>query len=46
MPDFFELVVNAMFTGLGTAVGAFLGTRLVVHRLKGLISKLKNGVKP
>lgn len=43
MSDFIELIINAMFTGLGTAVGAFLGTKLVVHKLESLLAKLKNG---
>jgi len=41
MPDFVELVVNAVFTGLGTVIGVFLGTRLFVSKLEVLISKLK-----
>ncbi|HLC92297.1 MAG TPA: hypothetical protein VJH23_01165 [archaeon] len=46
MPEVSEIVINAVFTGAGTAVGAFLGTRLVVHKLEGLLERLKNGVKP
>jgi hypothetical protein len=43
MPDFWETLLNAAVTGMGTAVGAFLGTKLVVHRLEALLSKFKNG---
>ena len=43
MADVVELFVGFVVQGAGTALGAFLGTRLVIHRLEGLISKLKNG---
>lgn len=40
----FEIIINAMFTGVGTAIGAFLGTKLVVHKLEAILTSL-NGVK-
>lgn len=40
-----ELIINAIFTGLGTAIGSYLGQRGITKKLDSFLDRLGNKMK-
>jgi hypothetical protein len=42
MADIFEIIMNAMFTGFGVAIGTYLANNHFLKKLEKLVKKMRN----
>ena len=42
MADIFEIIMNAMFTGFGVAIGTYLANSYFLKKLEKIIKKMRN----
>jgi uncharacterized protein YneF (UPF0154 family) len=41
MTPMFEIIINAIFTGIGVTIGTYIANRLLIKKLDTMIERLK-----